>query len=42
MEVYMASILESLMGMLGGDTLGKISEQVGAPKNKTEQALYLL
>lgn len=35
----MASILESLMGMLGGDTLSKISEQVGAPKNKTEQAL---
>ena len=32
----MASIFESLMGMLGGDTLSKISEQVGAPKDKTE------
>ncbi len=35
----MASILESLMGMLGGDTLGKISQQIGAPQDKTQQAL---
>ena len=25
--------------MLGGDTLSKISEQVGAPQDKTRQAL---
>ncbi|MDZ7838522.1 MAG: DUF937 domain-containing protein [Actinomycetota bacterium] len=35
----MASLMESLMGMLSGDTLDKISQQVGAPKEKTQQAL---
>lgn len=35
----MASMIEILMGMLSGDTLGKISEQVGMPRNKAQQAL---
>jgi hypothetical protein len=35
----MASVVESLLGMLSGDTLGKISQQIGAPQDKTRQAL---
>ncbi len=35
----MASMIELLMDMLSGDTLDKISEQVGIPKDKTQQAL---
>ena len=39
MGVQMASMIELLMGMLSGDTLDKISEQVGIPKGKAQQAL---
>jgi hypothetical protein len=35
----MASMIESLMGMLGGDTLSKISQQIGIPEEKAKQAL---
>jgi hypothetical protein len=35
----MSSMLESLMGMLSGDTLGKISKQVGVPEEKAKEAL---
>jgi hypothetical protein len=35
----MASMLESLMGMLSGDTLSKISKQIGIPEDKAKQAL---
>ncbi|MDD3521243.1 MAG: DUF937 domain-containing protein [Actinomycetota bacterium] len=35
----MASIVESVLGMLSGDTLGKISQQVGIPEDKTKQAI---
>ncbi|MDD3777623.1 MAG: DUF937 domain-containing protein [Actinomycetota bacterium] len=35
----MASMIESVMNMLGGDTLDKISQQVGVPKDKAKQAL---
>jgi hypothetical protein len=39
MEVKMASIVDSLMGMLSGEMLGKISEQVGIPEDKTKEVL---
>jgi len=35
----MASMIESVMSMLSGDTLGKISQQVGIPKEKAQAAL---
>lgn len=35
----MASMIESVMGMLGGDALGKISQQVGIPEDKAKQVL---
>lgn len=35
----MSSMLESLIGMLSGDTLGKISKQVGVPEEKAKEAL---
>lgn len=35
----MASMIESLMGMVGGDTIGKISRQIGIPEDKAKQAL---
>lgn len=35
----MASIVESVLGMLSGDTLGKISQQVGIPEDKAKQAI---
>ncbi|MBN2072373.1 MAG: DUF937 domain-containing protein [Actinobacteria bacterium] len=35
----MSSMLESIMGMLGGDALGKISQQIGVPKEKAQEAL---
>lgn len=35
----MASIIESVMGMLGGATLDKISQQIGIPKDKAQAAL---
>jgi hypothetical protein len=35
----MASMLESLMGMLSGDTLSKISQQIGVPQDKAQQAM---
>lgn len=35
----MASMIEQLMGMLGGDTLNKISQQAGVPKEKAQNAL---
>ena len=39
MGVQVASMIELLMGMLSGDILDKISEQVGIPKGKAQQAL---
>jgi hypothetical protein len=39
MEGQMASMVEMLMDMLSGDTLDKMSKQVGIPKGKTQQAL---
>ena len=35
----MSSMIESLIGMLGGETLGKISQQIGIPEDKAKQAL---
>jgi len=35
----MSSIIESLLSTLSGDALGKISQQIGAPQDKTQQAL---
>lgn len=32
----MASMIEQLMGMLGGDTINKISQQVGIPEEKAQ------
>jgi hypothetical protein len=35
----MASMIESIMGMLSGDALSKISQQIGIPEDKAKQAL---
>ncbi len=35
----MASMIESVMGMLSGDALGKISQQIGIPKEQAQAAL---
>jgi hypothetical protein len=35
----MASMIESIMGMISGDTLSKISHQLSVPEDKAKQAL---
>jgi hypothetical protein len=35
----MSSMIESIMGMLSGDTLSKVSQQVGVPESKAKEAL---
>ncbi len=35
----MSSLIESLVDMLSGDALGKISQQIGIPKEKAQQAM---
>ena len=36
----MDGLLQTLIPLLAGDTLGGISEQLGVDKNKTQQAYY--
>ena len=38
----MASILDSLMGSLGGDAIGSISKQVGIPEDLARSAIPLV
>ncbi len=35
----MSSMIESIMGMLSGDALSKVSQQVGVPESKAKEAL---
>lgn len=35
----MSSLIESIAGMLSGDTLGRVSQQIGLPQDKAKQVL---
>ncbi|OPL17549.1 MAG: hypothetical protein AVO38_00785 [delta proteobacterium ML8_D] len=35
----MSSMIESIMGMLSGDALNKVSQQIGVPESKAKEAL---
>lgn len=35
----MSSLIESITGMLSGDTLGRVSQQIGLPQDKAKQVL---